>query len=128
MRHYVVVALVVVLVLALCGVAGAERTIVVSVREPGLDKAAVTINVGDTVVWVNSLAAHITIFFSGGKEVWLVCGAPTRFYLAADETFTSGVIPPGAVASLCFADTGVYQYTVADASRGNLLKGTVTVK
>jgi plastocyanin len=128
MRHLAAVVLAVVLAVALCGVVGAHQTVVVKVTEPGLHKAAVTVDAGDLVVWANLSAAHLTISFSGGKELWLLCGVPTRFYLGSDDTYTSGMIPPGTVASLCFAEPGVYQYTVSGTSQGVLLKGIVTVK
>jgi plastocyanin len=128
MKHFVAVAPAVVLAVALCGVVGAHQTVVVRVTEPGLRKAAVTVDAGDMVVWANVSAAHLTISFSGGKELSLLCGVPTRFYVGSDDTFTSGVIPPGAVASLCFAEPGVYQYTIAGTNQGRVLKGMVTVK
>ncbi len=128
MTHFKVVALAVVVTLALCGVVAAQETVVVSMRDAGLSKAEITINSGDTVVWANSTSAHITIFFSGGKEVQLACAAPTRFFLAPDDTYTSGLIPPGGVASLCFAEPGVYQYFASGGGQGKLLKGSVTVK
>ena len=128
MRHFVVVVLAVVVTLALCGVVAAQQTVLVNVTDAGLSKADVTIDAGDTVVWANSSGAHVTVFFSGGKEVQLACAAPTRFYLAPDDTYSSGVIPPGAVASLCFAEPGVYQYFVAGTGQGQLVKGAITVK
>jgi len=129
MRNVMAVGFAVVVALALCGVVAAQQTVVVSVTQAGeVSQPEVTINAGDTVVWANSSPSHITIFFSGGKEVQLACAAPTRFYLAPDDTYTSGVFPPGAVASLCFAEPGVYQYFVAGAGQAKLLKGTITVK
>jgi plastocyanin len=128
MRLFVGVVLAVFVTLALCGVVAAQQTVVVNVTDTGVNKAEVTVDAGDTVVWANSSAAHVTVFFSGGKEVQLACAAPTRFYLAPDDTYSSGVIPPGAVASLCFAEAGVYQYFVAGTGQRQLVKGAVTVK
>lgn len=128
MRRFVVVALAVVVTLALCGVVAAQQTVVVNVMDSGLAKSDVTIDAGDTVVWANLSAAHVTIFFSGGKEVQLACAAPTRFYLSPDDTYTSGVIPPGAVASLCMAEPGMYQYMVAGTAQRQIVKGSISVK
>lgn len=128
MRRFTLVALAVVVTLGLCGVVAAQETVIVNVRDAGLSKPEVTINAGDTIVWANSSAAYVTVFFSGGKEVQLACAAPTRFYLAPDDTYTSGVIPPGAVASLCFAEPGVYQYFAVGGGQGRTLKGSITVK
>jgi len=128
MRSFAAVALAVVVTLAFCGVLAAQETVIVAVRDAGLSNEEVTINAGDTIVWANSSSAYVTVFFSGGKEVQLACASPTRFYLAPDDTSTSGVVPPGAVASLCFAEPGVYQYFAVGGGQGRTLKGTITVK
>jgi len=112
MRDLAVLALAVVLTLALCGVVVAEHTVVVKVRDPGLHEAAVTIDAGNMTVWSNLSAARLTISFYRGKEVWLLCGVPTRFYSGSDGTYTSGVIPPGTLAGLRFAEPGSYDCAV----------------
>ncbi len=69
------------------------------------------INPGDTVIWV-AVDAPATVSFAEGTPVKLACVAPTRFRLNEDGAYTSGIIPIGGAASLCFVEPGTYQYIV----------------
>ncbi|MBI3988879.1 MAG: hypothetical protein HY347_04600 [candidate division NC10 bacterium] len=69
------------------------------------------INRGDTVVWA-SIDQPAMVYFAEGTPVKLACVAPTRFYLNEEGAYTTGVIPQGGTASLCFIEPGTFDYAV----------------
>lgn len=66
---------------------------------------------GDTVVWL-AVDQPAMVYFAEGTPVKLACVAPTRFYLNEEGAYTSGVIPQGGTASLCFVEPGTFDYAV----------------
>ncbi|MBI3989041.1 MAG: hypothetical protein HY347_05435 [candidate division NC10 bacterium] len=66
---------------------------------------------GDTVIWF-AVDQPAMVYFSEGTPVKLACVAPTRFRLNEEEAYTSGLIPPGGTASLCFVEPGTFNYAV----------------
>ena len=89
---------------------------------------------GTVVVWLNKCAEDVRIVFPE-RKVTIACLNPVSFNVNAEGIFDSKVLPPGAVASLCFIQPGLYVYTVerltydrsghADDSR---MEGTIVVK
>ncbi len=71
----------------------------------------VTIKPGTTVVWINESKRPIEIQFQN-KQVTLACKSPVHFVVGQEGSFISNRIPHGAVASLCFIETGTYKYAV----------------
>lgn len=71
----------------------------------------IEINQGDTVVWA-AVDQPARVYFWEGTPVKLACVAPTRFHLNKVGAYTSRIIPPGGIASLCFVEPGTYQYVV----------------
>lgn len=76
-----------------------------------INPARLEIQRGDTVIWT-VLDQPANVYFAEGNEVRLACVAPTRFRLNEDGAYTSGVIPLGGTASLCFVEPGMYNYVV----------------
>ncbi len=89
---------------------------------------------GTVVVWLNKCVEDVRIVFPE-RKVTIACLNPVSFNVNAEGIFDSKVLPPGAVASLCFIQPGLYVYTVerltddrsghADDSR---MEGTIVVK
>ena len=89
---------------------------------------------GTVVVWLNKCAEDVRIVFPE-RKVTIACLNPVSFNVNAEGIFDSKVLSPGAVASLCFIQPGLYVYIVerltdsrsghADDSR---LEGTIVVK
>jgi hypothetical protein len=89
---------------------------------------------GTVVVWLNKCAEDVRIVFPE-RKVTIACLNPVSFNVNAEGIFDSKVLPPGAVASLCFIQPGLYVYTVerlTDSLSGHVddsrLKGTIVVK
>ena len=77
----------------------------------GATPAAVTVQKGTTVIWMNDGRSNAKIKFIG-KQVTIACKSPVHFVVDEQGSFTSNVIPPGAVASLCFVENGDFDYVV----------------
>jgi len=86
-------------------------TKIITLAGRGVNPATIEINRGDTVIWT-TLDEPATVYFSEGTPVKLACVAPTRFRLNEEGAYTSGIIPVGGVASLCFVEPGTYDYAV----------------
>jgi len=69
------------------------------------------INRGDTVIWT-AIDQPAMVYFAEGTPVRLACISPTRFYLNEEGAYTSGIIPMGGTASLCFVEPGTFDYAV----------------
>lgn len=94
----------------------------------GADPDTLKSRVGDTVVWSNGVPqVPMAVIFDDGNPVKRACAAPTLFYLAPDGTYTSGLIPPGGVASLCFIRAGMYKYRVIGSHEEKSVIGSGTV-
>lgn len=76
-----------------------------------LEPASLTSKLGTTVVWINTSAFPVEIFFMG-KKVALACGSPMNFSTDKDGAFHSAIISRGATASLCFIEKGEFTYKV----------------
>ena len=88
-------------------------THVITIQAGRIEPATLTAKPGDTVVWSNATSWNeAMILFEKGKEVSLACVAPVGFFLTQSGTYTSGLISPGAVASLCIVEPGTYEYQV----------------
>ncbi len=70
----------------------------------------VTVKPGSTVVWINESKSPVEIQFEG-KQVSLACKNPVHFVLTEDGVFISNRIPNGAVASMCFIETGEFSFS-----------------
>ncbi|MBI3988920.1 MAG: hypothetical protein HY347_04820 [candidate division NC10 bacterium] len=86
-------------------------TKVITLAGGTITPANIEINRGDTVIWT-AIDQPAMVYFSDGTPVKLACVAPTRFRLNEDGAYTSGMIPPGATASLCFVEPGTFDYAV----------------
>ena len=89
---------------------------------------------GTVVVWLNKCGEDIRIVFPE-RKVTIACLNPVSFIHNDEGFFESKVLSPGAVASLCFIQPGLYAYGVerqADArdeqSEGLRLEGTIVVQ
>jgi hypothetical protein len=90
---------------------------------------------GTTVIWLNTSKEYFELFFTD-KQVEVACKSPTRFNINPDGGFYSDRIPPGAVASLCFIEKGIFEYTVVPRSfafytpspKAQEIKGTIVVE
>jgi hypothetical protein len=89
---------------------------------------------GTVVMWLNKCGEDIRIVFPE-RKVTIACLNPVSFSVNEEGFFESKVLSPGAVASLCFIQPGLYAYVVerqADARReqpeGLRLEGTIVVQ
>jgi len=84
---------------------------------------------GTVVVWLNKCAEDIRIVFPE-RKVTIACLNPVSFNINAEGIFDSKILPPGAVASLCFIQPGLYVYTIERQvdGKGARLEGTIVVK
>ena len=99
------------------------------------DQSAVTlpdvrVAPGTTVVWINQSSALVEISFPD-KPLTLACSQPVNF-IVHDDVFVSNKITPGAVASICFIETGRFSFEVRNVSRNAqrtvpMYRGTVAV-
>jgi len=64
---------------------------------------------GTTVIWVNQSRDPVEILFLD-KKVTLACGSPVNFFIGKDGAYESAKIPFGGTASLCFTETGKFDY------------------
>jgi len=101
----------------------------------GIDPATITVDKGATVIWVNESRSVAEIQFID-KQVTVACKNPTHFVINDEGVFISDRIPQGAVASLCFIETGTFDYAVlreprsldAGKTEPKLLQGKIIVK
>lgn len=70
---------------------------------------SITVKPGSTVVWINESKSPVEIQFEG-KQVSLACKNPVHFVLTENGVFISDRIPNGAVASMCFIETGEFNF------------------
>ncbi len=106
-------------------------THVITIQAGRIEPATLTAKPGDTVVWSNATSWNeAMILFEKGKEVSLACVAPVGFFLTASGTYTSGLISPGAVASLCIVEPGTYEYQVNQirSDKSSLYPGKIVVR
>jgi len=89
---------------------------------------------GTVVVWLNKSGEDIRIVFPE-RKVTIACLNPVSFIHNEEGFFESKVLSPGAVASLCFIQPGLYAYSVecpGDDHCGReenvRLEGTIVVK
>ena len=64
---------------------------------------------GTTVIWVNQSRDPVEILFLD-KKVTLACGSPVNFFVGKGGAYESAKIPFGGTASLCFTETGKFDY------------------
>jgi plastocyanin len=76
---------------------------------------SITVKPGSTVVWINESQQPFEIQFEG-KQVSLACKNPVHFVLSEDGVFISDRIPTGAVASMCFIETGEFNFVARKVS------------
>jgi hypothetical protein len=86
------------------------------------------------VMWLNKTSDTIRIVFPE-RTVTIACLNPVSFYIDEQGVFESRNLPPGAVASLCFIQPGLYVYAVESRqtvrngqTAGFQLQGTIVVK
>ena len=89
---------------------------------------------GTVVVWLNKCGEDIRIVFPE-RKVTIACLNPVSFSVNQEGVFESKVLSPGAVASLCFIQPGLYTYVVErqpdarrEQSEGLRLEGTIVVQ
>lgn len=89
---------------------------------------------GTVVMWLNKTSDTIRILFPE-RKVTIACLNPVSFRIDAEGVFESKNLPPGAVASLCFIQPGLYVYAVESQgtvrngqTAGFQLQGTIVVK
>ncbi len=70
-----------------------------------------TSNPGTTVVWVNHSRTPVEILFYD-KKVTVACGSPVNFSVGRGGAYESNKIPFGGTASLCFLESGTYEYMI----------------
>ena len=106
-------------------------THVITIQAGRIEPATLTAKPGDTVVWSNGgPLTDVMILFEQGKEVSLACVAPVGFFLTQSGVYTSGLISPGAVASLCIVEPGTYEYQVNQirSDKSFLYPGKIVVR
>ena len=89
---------------------------------------------GTVVVWLNKCGEDIRIVFPE-RKVTIACLNPVSFSVNEEGLFESKVLSPGAVASLCFIQPGLYTYVVErqvdarrEQSEGLRLEGIIVVE
>jgi len=88
-----------------------QTTRIISLAGGNVSPSTLEINRGDTVIWF-AADQPAMVYFAEGTPVKLACVAPTRFKLNEEGAYTSGLIPPGGTASLCFVEAGTFDYGV----------------
>jgi hypothetical protein len=92
--------------------AAAIETRVLSLRDnAAVEPVDLNVRSGTVVIWLNQSGSDIRIMLHDPK-VAISCLSPVNFDITAEGCFTSGRLMPGAVASLCFVQTGTYAYSV----------------
>ena len=91
---------------------GFGRTVQIDVLEGFMSAEHIVIDRGTTVIWHNATDKAVNIVFGIGEKVKRACVAPTRFVLQGGEYWAQS-IPPGGVASLCFVQSGTFDYSAA---------------
>ena len=129
-RKFRVTAFFLVLILAGCAQTSTltekKKTSVIMIQKNRISPNKITVQRGTVIVWVNGTSGtFINVYFTEGKKVQQVCSSTTRFFLNDEDFFVSGMIPPGAVASMCFLKTGTYEYMVGGMNRFEY--GSITV-
>jgi hypothetical protein len=103
--------------------------------EQGINPKVLVSGKGTTVIWYNTTDGPIHIRFQRGDSVRVACAEPKHFVVQEDGSFQSDEIPFGGSASLCFIESGNYEYVVTGVTakpfktggRFNKL-GTVIIK
>jgi hypothetical protein len=107
----------------------APEAFLVEVTDGGLrPSAAREVLANASVVWLNETrerAITVTIRKDCRDEV-KHCATSTGFKCDADGTATTGVLPPGAAASLCFHRQGAFDYEITGLDRP--IQGRVLVR
>lgn len=93
---------------------GINKIISVSTNQ-GLQPATLESTPGTTVIWVNHSRDPVEILFLD-KKVTLACGSPVNFFIGKDGAYESAKIPFGGTASLCFTETGKFDYVFKASS------------
>jgi len=89
----------------------------------GLKPDTLVIQPGGTVIWLNQSSDDIEVVFTA-RQVALSCVNPTNFHVSGDGFFVSNTIQPKAVASLCFIESGGFDYVVTWKNAGKNPDGT----
>jgi plastocyanin len=85
-------------------------TIIIQDRSDGINPVSVGVKRGDTVVWYNQGKAPVTI--SVKQRIGIVCSPLVNFNADPAGNYSTGVLPHGATASLCFLHGGTYTFGV----------------
>ena len=93
-----------------------QHKIVRLYEKGGIDPSTLTIQRGTTVIWINESKSLAEIEFTN-KQVTLACKSPVRFGVDESGVYVSDKIFRGAVASLCFIETGEFDYLVTREPR-----------
>ncbi len=93
-----------------------EKRVIDITTFEGLKLSEITSTKGTTVIWLNHSINNVRILFGGGDQVTLSCINPQNFTLQKNGTFQSDVIPHGGTASLCFVESGKYEYQIVRIS------------
>ena len=110
---------------------------VISISSDEFALRTLTVESGTTVVWINTTSQRYVEINFIGKQVVMACGAPAGFVVNDEGSFSSGKIPPGSTASLCFIEKGEYNYEVVmknlasfggKAATRKTFKGKVVIK
>jgi len=111
------------------GFAGEQPQVRGVVEKPGLDLKQQIVRIrgyegvsplnlfiepGTVVIWLNQYQGKIKITFPS-KRVTLACKSPVNFSLNEQGFFESNAIEFGAVASLCFIESGSFDYIIERA-------------
>ena len=112
-----------------------QHKIVRLYEKGGVEPSTLTIQRGTTVIWINESKSIAEIEFTN-KQVTLACKSPVRFGVDESGVYVSDKIFRGAVASLCFIETGEFEYLVKREPRRLAqvpaippeLKGKIVVK
>jgi len=93
--------------------AGEIGALVVSIpAHASAEPLILSVRPGTVIIWLNQSCSDIRIMFPD-RKVTIACLSPVNFDVTAEGFFTSGPLPSGAVASLCFVQPGSYAYSVA---------------
>ena len=100
----------------------------------GVSPLNLFIEPGTVVIWLNQYQGQIKIAFLS-KKVTLACKSPVNFMLNEQGFFESNAVEFGAVASLCFVESGTFDYVIERTpvlatakSEGFRFQGKIIVK
>ena len=129
MKNYFLLLSVALFLYADAGVAGEQPPVRGVVEKTGVDLKQQVVRIrgyegvsplnlfiepATVVIWLNQYQGRIKIAFLS-KKVTLACKSPVNFLFNKQGVFESNSVEFGAVASLCFVESGTFDYVIERA-------------